>query len=172
MMSTRGCVVLCLQPLLCVFGPAERVSREEECERILSLSDDRDVVFEALNAQFRLIHNRAQILLGICGVLLSTSVVLMTGKIIGQRKLEHQGVIAHLLLGAGATEIAALAMVIIGVLRIQWMTELPGKDVRAWVMTSLAYRDAKTRAYRISILLILISMVLFQTASTLAWVQL
>ena len=125
----------------------ERLTREQECERILQVCgpDDYEAVVRALDVQFRLLHNRAQVLLGICGVLLSTSVVLMTGKLIGP-------VIGALPVCAGAMGIAAAAIVVGGVLRIRWMTQLPGDGVPARIMTSLRLRDSKAYAYRASIL--------------------
>jgi hypothetical protein len=157
-----------------VLGSTDRLTREEECERILNTCgpDHHEAIFMVLDRQFRLLHNRAQVLLAICGVLLSTSVVLMTGKILGSRRLDHQEVIIPLLVVAGSAEIAAAAIVIGGVLRIRWTTQLPGTDLRAWILSSLTYRDSKVFAYHAAIAVLLLSMLCFQTAATLAWVQL
>lgn len=156
-----------------VFESFGRLSREQECERILKAcgAEPREVFF-VLERQFRLLHNRAQVLLGICGVLVSTSIVLMTGKILGRPRLAYHDIIIPLLVGAAAAEITAAAIVVGGVLRIRWITELAGDDIRAWVMTALGYRDSKASAYRASIIVLLFSMLLFQIAATLAWVQL
>jgi len=128
-------------------------------------------VVAALDLQFRLIHNRAQVLLAICGVLLSTSVVLMTGKIIGGSDLAYPSTIGHLLIGAGSTEVIAAAIVVGIVLDVRWMSQLIGDDLRSWTMTSLRYRDRKTVAYRAAIALILISMGLFQSAVVASWIR-
>lgn len=156
-----------------MFESFGRLTRDQECERILRAcgAEPREVFF-VLERQFRLLHNRAQVLLGICGVLVSTSIVLMTGKLLGQPQLEHREIIIPLLVGAAAAEIAAAAIVVGGVLRIRWITELPGDDTRAWIMTVLGYRDSKASAFRTSIVVLLFSMLLFQTAATLTWVQL
>jgi hypothetical protein len=154
-----------------VFG-GERLTREEECERILRVCepDNYEQVFRALDVHFQLLHNRAQVLLGICGVLVSASVLLMTGKLIVRSQIIHLSVIGPLLVGAGGAGIAAAAIVVTGVLRIRWTTELPGEDLRAWVMSSLRYRDSKTLAYRAATIMLLLSMAQFQTAALLAWV--
>lgn len=162
-------VVWCLHDPCCVHSG---LTRDEECERILRVSgDDHQAIIAALDRQFRIIHNRAQVLLAICGVLLSTSVVLMTGKIIGRAKPMPGDPIGKLLIAAGATEIAATAIIVGGVLNVRWMSQLEGRDLREWIGTSLRYRDGKTHAYRLGILLVLISMILYQSAVTLAWLR-
>jgi hypothetical protein len=149
----------------------QRMTREQECDRILRVcgADNYELCFHALDVQFKLLHDRAQLLLGICGVLVSTSVVLMSAKLVVRSRVVHQTVIAPSLLIAGACAIVAAAIVVAGVLRIRWTTELPGSDLRAWIMTSLRYRDAKTAAYRVATLFLLLSMTLFQVAALLAW---
>lgn len=145
------------------------LTRDQECDRILRIAgDDLDDIVEALDRQFKLIHDRAQVLLAICGVLISTSVVLMTGKLIGKPQFKHQELVRMLFWSAGLVEILAAALVVIGVLQVRWMTQLPGASVREWVLASLEYRDQKTRAYRSSILLLVLAMTLFQVAAMLA----
>lgn len=136
----------------------------------ISGAEGHELAYRVLDAQFKLLHDRAQLLLGICGVLVSTSVVLMTGKIIARSVLNQQ-LISPFLVAAGIAAITAAALVVGGVLRIRWMSELPGDSLRDWVMRSLRYRDSKTFAHRASIVLLLISMGLFQTAALLAWLR-
>jgi hypothetical protein len=148
----------------------QRLTRDQECERILEVcGQQHELVFRALDVQFKLLHARAQVLLGIAGVLVSTSVVLMTGKIIIRTRVEHETVISPIVIGAGGAAITAAAIVVGAVLRIRWMTELPGDSLRAWIMSSLRYRDEKTVAYRLAIAALLASMVLFEIAAVLAW---
>lgn len=148
------------------------LTREEECDRILMVcgADRPDRIAKALDMQFRILHNRAQVLLAICGVLLSTSVVLVTAKFFGRPDTRDYDV-ARLLLAASATEVAGAAFVVGGVLNVRWMTELPGDSVRAWVMSALQYRDRKTKAYRTSCALLLVAMLLFQIAAATAWIR-
>lgn len=151
----------------------DRLTPEQEADRILNVCGNRyDQIVHVLDVQFRLMHNRAQVLLAICGVLLSTSVVLMTGKIISRPQLEHREIVSILLIGAGTSEIAAAAVVVGGVLSLRWSSQLPGENLREWVLTSLHYRDSKTNAYRVASFLLLLSMVLFQSAATIAWMEL
>lgn len=162
-----------MHPSINVLGSYERLTREQEADRFLKLyeSDHPDQINHALDVQFRLMHNRAQVLLAICGVLLSTSVILMTGKLIGHPELVHREVVRILLIAAGAAEIAAAGTVVGGVLNVRWSSQLPGDNIRDWILTRLRYRDSKTNAYRVAILLILLSMVLFQSAATIAWLE-
>lgn len=170
-MSTHQ-LVPALHSQAVVFERFERLTREEECDRILQISGSGgyEMAYRVLDAQFKLLHDRAQLLLGLCGVLVSTSVVLMTGKIIA-RSVLHQQLISPLLVAAGAAAIAAAAIIVGGVLRIRWMSELPGTGVREWVMRSLQYRDSKTFAHRTSIMLLLLSMAMFQVSALLAWMR-
>lgn len=156
-----------------MLGSYERLTREQEADRFLKLyeSDHPDQINHALDVQFRLMHNRAQVLLAICGVLLSTSVILMTGKLIGRPELVNREVVRILLIAAGTAEIAAAGTVVGGVLNVQWSSQLPGDNIRDWILSRLRYRDSKTNAYRVAILLILLSMVLFQSAATIAWLE-
>jgi hypothetical protein len=147
----------------------------QECERIVESHGPGDFerISAALDRQFRTIHNRAQLLLGICGVLISASVVVTTGRLIGRRPdFEHQHAAGILLVAAGVLEIAAAGMVVGGVLNIRWSTRQPGEDVHAWVFTNLAYRNRKTRAYQVATVLLLLSMVSYQIAIAIVMLQL
>ena len=151
------------------------LTREEECERILKQHGPADFerISEALDRQFRTIHNRAQLVLGICGVLISASVVVTTGRLIGRRPdFSHKHLAGIMLVIAGVLEIAAAAVVVGGVLHIRWITQQPGDDLPGWVISNLAYRDKKTLAYRWSIALVLTSMISYQIAIAIAMLQL
>jgi hypothetical protein len=152
------------------------LTRDEECDRILESHGPNDFerISEALDRQFRTIHNRAQLLLGICGVLISASVVVTTGRLIGRRpeQIVHKQTAGLLLVVAGVLEIGAAAAVVGGVLNVRWITQQAGEDLRAWLHTNLVYRDRKTLAYRLAIVLILASMLCYQAAISIALLQL
>ena len=64
-------------------------------------------------------------------------------------------------------------MVVAGVMNVRWITQQPGDDLRAWVISNLAYRDSKTLAYqRIGIMLVLLSLTTYQVAVAIALLQL
>ena len=153
----------------------KELTREAECRRILKSHGPASFerISEALDRQFRTIHNRAQLLLGICGVLISASVLVTTGRLIGHHpEFVHQHVAGILLVVAGILEIGAAAIVVGGVLNIRWITQQPGEDLHDWVYSNLAYRDQKTLAYRWAIAFVLLSMLSYQTAIAIALLQL
>lgn len=67
--------------------------------------------------------------------------------------------------------ITAAGVIVGGVLSIRWITQQPGDDLGTSLMTILRSRDAKTVAYRVSIALVLASVVAFQSAIAIALVQ-
>jgi hypothetical protein len=149
------------------------LSREEECGRLLDVyAGDFDRLSIALDRQFRTLHDRAQLILAICGILISASVLVTTGKLIGRPTYEHQRLAGILLAGAGVMEIMAAAVVVGSVLRVRWISQQPGGDLRGWVLSNLAYRDAKTRSYRAAVLLVMLAMLSYTFAVSIALVQL
>jgi hypothetical protein len=151
------------------------LTREKECERIVNSSGltDFERISEALDRQFRTIHNHAQLLLGVCGVLISASVLVTTGRLIGRRpEFQHQHTAGILLVLAGILDIAAAALVVGSVLNIRWITQQPGDDLHGWVFSNLVYRDRKTRAYRLATRLFLLSIISYQIAVATVMLQL
>src|SRR5262249_39698278 len=150
------------------------LTREQECDRILQVyGTDFEGISVALDRQFRTLHNRAELLLGICGVLVSASVLITTGRFIGGRLLlADQPLAGDLLGGAGILAIAAAVIVLGRVLNIRWNTQLPGADMRSWILNNLAHRDKKTRAYRMGTVFVMLSMVAYQIAISVALIQL
>jgi hypothetical protein len=149
------------------------LTREEECERILEHygPEHFEKISDALDGQFRTIHNRAELLLGICGILISANVIVSTGRLLREGDFAHQLAPRVFLAAAGALVMLAAGIVVGGVLRVRWITQQPGDDIRSWVMSNLAYRDAKTRSYRISTLLVLVAMASYEIAVALALTQ-
>ncbi len=150
----------------------KRASREEECKQLLAAYEaNRFEIVKAIESQFNTLHNRAQVLLAICGVLLTSSVMLMTGKLIGGPDLPHLSTASRFMIVGGASDILAAVVAVGGVLRIRWESP-PGRDLHSWVMTRLVYRDRKTRALHISITLLMVAMLLHQVAATIVLVKL
>jgi hypothetical protein len=150
-----------------------RLPLDEECDRLLhAYNSDFDRLTIALDRQFKTLHDRAQLILGICGILISASVLVTTGKIIGRPAYAHQHIAGALLASAGVLDILAAAVVVGSVLRVRWSSRQPGKDLRGWVLSNLRYRDAKTRSYRASVLLVLLSMFAYSIAIAITLVQL
>lgn len=143
-------------------GDARRRRRErrrrDECERILRIyGDDFERLSVMLDRQFQMMHARAAVLLGICGVLISATSVLQLFMIRRPARLEQ----AALLLGGGMALLAA-TIIVVGVLRIRWITDQPGEDVPTWLLSNLSHRDRKTRAYHLGAAAMVVSMLLYE----------
>ena len=152
---------------------AAGLSREQECERILECyGSNFETISVALDRQYSTIQGRAQVVLGICGILISASVLATTtGKLIGRVGTEHPRIAGVVLIAAGIFEVSAAAVVVGSVLSVRWITQLPGADVRSWVMSNLIYRDRKTSFYHVAVTLVLLSMVAYETAIAIALLQ-
>ena len=136
------------------------LTRDEEARRILREygPDAFADIMEVLERQFAVLHNRAQVLLGLCGIIVST-----TG--FSGRLVAGTNVFAQALIIAGvALVLAAAAIVCWGVLHLRWLTMQAGKSIPDWLATSLKYRDTKTKAYRVGLMFLLAGLVLYSGA--------
>lgn len=133
--------------------PRPRLTLDEECDRILSSYGSEPTRLEAIMAmierQFGVLHNRAQVLLTLCGIVIST-----TG--FSGRLIAGTNVAAQVLVIIGVTLVLCSAAVVVwGVQHLSWLTHQRGELMRDWLLTVLAYRDRKTRFYRLGIALML-----------------
>ena len=141
----------------------DHLDREEEADRILAVYGDQNFepIMTMLERQFVVLHNRAQVLLALCGIVITT-----TG--FSGRNIAGTGFEAKVMVIAGvALVLLSAAVVVWGVLHLRWLTMQAGQSTRRWLITSLAYRDRKTRAYRIGIVLMLVGLMLYVGAITL-----
>lgn len=130
---------------------------QQEAERILSFYGETSLepVMAMLERQFVVLHNRAQVLLALCGVVITTTG--FSGRLIAGTNPVAQWLI---ILGLAFALLSA-AVVVWGVLHLRWLTMQAGNDLRSWLDTSLTYRDRKTRLYRVAIVLMLVGLVLY-----------
>lgn len=133
------------------------LSRSEECDRILKEvgNGKLDPIMAMLERQFTVLHNRTQVMLGLCGVVITTTG--FSGRIIAGTNFLAQ----VLIINSVALVLLAAAVVVWSVLHLRWLTQQTGADVRSWLMTALAYRDRKTDAYRVGIALLLVGLTLY-----------
>ena len=121
-------------------------------------------IMAALERQFAVLHNRAQVLLGLCGIIISTTG--FSGRLIAGTDRWAQG----LIIAGVCLVLLAAAVVCWGVLHLRWLTVQRGGTTREWLLTSLAYRDRKTNAYRLGISLMLLGLVSYVAAiSIMLW---
>jgi len=142
------------------------LTREEECERLIELHRELGTgqLVMLFERQLRTLNGRAQHILAICSFLVSSSVVVTAGHLIGRLDFQYERLAAVVLTLAGTLAIAAAAVVCGGVIRLRFTTQQRGVDLRAWILSNLAHRDGKSRAYRLSVLLVLTSLILYQLA--------
>ena len=133
--------------------PQPHLTREQDCERILASYGTEPARLESIMAmierQFAVLHNRAQVLLTLCGIVISTTG--FSGRLIAGTNRP-----AQVLIIAGVSLILASAAVVVwGVQHVRWLTGQDGQLMRGWLLTVLAYRDRKTNFYRLGIALML-----------------
>ncbi len=132
---------------------------QAEIDRIIGFyGEDFATIMAMLERQFTVLHNRAQVLLTLCGIVISTTG--FSGRLIAGTNFAAQLLI---ILGI-AFVLLATAVVSWSVLHLRWLTMQPGDDLRAWLAASLGYRDYKTRCYRISLLVMIFGLALYCAA--------
>ena len=147
--------------------------RADECDHFFELhGSDTSAIRRELESQLGALQGRSQVLLGICGVLLTASVLITTGRIIGPGNYVLARAAGWLLALAGLCDIMATLVIVAGVLNIQWLTRLTNEELRTWLARALAYRDRKTLAYHVALAIALLSMLLYQAAVLIVVVQL
>ena len=124
-----------------MISPMPHLSRPDEARRILDEygKDEFILIMEMLERQFGVLHNRAQVLLGLCGIVITTTG--FSGRIIASTDRTSQ---VCVVVGVSLV-LAAAAVVVWGVLHLRWLTLQPGQTTEQWLMNCLTYRDQKTR---------------------------
>lgn len=142
---------------------ASCLSRTEEADRLIRVygTDGFPRIMEALERQFTILHNRAQVLLALVGIVVTTTG--FSGRLIAGTSTAAQ---VCVILGVGLSLLSAV-VVVWGVLHLRWLTQQPGRDMSDWLLTCLRYRDRKTRAYRLGIVLLLTGLSFYVVAIAL-----
>lgn len=123
---------------------------DQEIARILGEYDGKlPDIMSMLERQFTVLHNRAQVLLTLCGIVISTTG--FSGRIVAGTNETAQILVVS---GVGLILLAAIVCSW-GVLHLRWLTLQKGDDIRAWLRASLRYRNIKTRSYRIAVIIML-----------------
>ncbi len=134
----------------------QHLAREAEARRILNCyGDDLPGIMAMLERQFGVLHNRAQVALVLCGVVISTTG--FSGRLVaGTNRLSQVLIVAGLSL-----VVVAAGVVVRGVLHLRWLTMQGGDSTAQWLVTSLKYRDAKTNYYRVGVVILLVGLILY-----------
>ena len=131
--------------------------RQEEISRIIKIygRDDTRSIMEMVERHFMVLHHRSQVLLGLSGIVITTTG--FSGRLIaGTNDLAK-----WLIISGVALVMAAAATVCYGVLHLRWLTQHPGQEIEEWLDLTLAYRDRKTRFYRVGIVMTMIGLTLY-----------
>jgi hypothetical protein len=132
-------------------------ARQAEINRLIQVygQDDQRSIMEAVERQFMVLHHRSQVLLGLSGIVVTTTG--FSGRLIaGTNQLAQWLIICGV-----ALVMAAAATVCFGVLHLRWISQQPGDGVREWLKYALEYRDRKTRYYRVGIVATMIGLTLY-----------
>lgn len=147
------------------------IRREKEADQILQIyggcrkgdyaNANPKEITSLLERQFAVLTGRAQMLLALSGIVITT-----TG--FSGRAIASTGLLAQWLVVSGIFFVLSGAVAIVwGILRLNWVTQFIDTDVRTTLLEMLAYRDRKTRAYRLGLLLLIIGLTLYVSAIAL-----
>lgn len=138
-----------------------KLTPEQEFDRIMQVYGKQDPL-DALNLlerQLNTLSQRAQMLLGLCGIVIT--VTGFSGRIIAGTNRVAQIFIVS---GVSITLIAA-ALVVGGVMRLHWISQQPPQsDLPQLVRTTLAYRDRKMRYYHLAVYVLLLGLTCYVIA--------
>lgn len=136
-----------------------KVSSDEEVKRILEIHQNNEVdVQRLLTGQFSTLHNRAQVLLGLSGIAITTTG--FSGRAIAGTSRASQ----FLIIAGVSTVLLAAAVVVAGVMQLNWLTQMEGDTLEERLRNTLIYRDRKVRFYRAGLVLLLLGLAMYVAA--------
>jgi hypothetical protein len=142
--------------------PSQRHQREvDQLLHIYGKENLKDII-ALMERQFGVLTGRAQVLLGLCGIVITT-----TG--FSGRAIASTGPMAQwLIVGGIFLVLAGAAAIVWGILQLNWITQfVETADIRPSLLRMLAYRDRKTRAYRLGLILLVMGLTLYVSAISL-----
>lgn len=132
----------------------KKLSSEEELEFLKEIhgADNYPVLFNEIKTSFSLLQMRSQMLLGLATICLT-----ITG-FSGPRMAESNPY-SRFFIGFGLLFVlAAVTALVLGPLRLKWMTSLKAGSLDRTLVLNLHRRDTKTRWYRLATALLLIGL--------------
>jgi hypothetical protein len=129
---------------------------EKETNEILKFFEGNKLnIQRTLENQFAVIYQRSQILLSLCGIVIS--VTGFSGKTIATTNMFSRMV---LITGLAFVLIAG-AITIWGIINIKWITQFHQEDLHSLIMNVLKNRNLKTFYFRLSILFLIVGLTLY-----------
>jgi len=132
-------------------------SRQAEIKHLMRIygPHNQHTIMDVVERQFMVLHHRSQVLLGLAGVVITTTG--FSGRLIaGTNQLAQ-----WLIIGGVFLVMAAAVTVCFGVLHLRWLTQQPGDEAHEWLDRALSYRDRKTRFYRVGIVITILGLSLY-----------
>jgi hypothetical protein len=131
----------------------------EEAARILKLAgDDHLKGYELVERQLGVVTLRTQVLLSLCGIVIT--VTGFSGRAIAQTSFS-----ARLSISVGiCVVLLAAATAIMGVLRVQWMTQVVTEDPLTTLENGIQIRQAKAKYLSASLILFVVGFALYCAA--------
>ncbi|HAI11264.1 MAG TPA: hypothetical protein DCM28_06130 [Phycisphaerales bacterium] len=139
----------------------DKLNTEQEYQRIITVygKDDQLGALNLLERQLNTMTQRAQMLLGLCGIVIT--VTGFSGRIIAGTNRAAQLLIVS---GVSITLISA-ALVVGGVMKLLWITQQPPhEDLPQLIRTTLAYRNRKMRFYHAAVYVLLLGLTCYVIA--------
>lgn len=128
----------------------KKLTPEEEVEFLKEIyGEDYSQLFGVVKESFALLQTRSQMLLGLATICLT-----ITG--FSGPKMAQSNSFSRFFIGFGLSFVlAAVAAVVVGPLRLQWITSWKADTLNETLIENIIRRDSKTRLYRIATFLLL-----------------
>jgi hypothetical protein len=137
-----------------------RLTRDEEVQQITRFHGElgAGAIYTLLERQFAVLTSRAQILLGLCGIMITTTG--FSGRMIaGTNPLAQLMIII-----AMGTVLVAATITVRGLLKLKWLTQFPAANTEEWLEMALDYRDKKTALYDWATIVLTVGLALYAVA--------
>ncbi len=138
----------------------QRLTRDEEVRQIISFHGplESGSIYTLLERQFAVLTSRAQILLGLCGIMITTTG--FSGRMIAGTNPLAQ----FMIIVAMATVLVAATITVRGLLKLNWLTQFPADNHQEWLELALAYRDRKTKLYDWATIVLTVGLAMYAVA--------
>jgi hypothetical protein len=137
-------------------------TRADEIAHLLKLYDHRaEPIMARLEGQLSILATRAQTLLSLAGLTIT-----VTG--FSGASIARSGTVAMWLCVSGLiTVLISAAMTILGILRVEWTTQMKPCELPEAIDHALALRDAKTRAFSRALVVLVLGLGLYVSSVTM-----
>lgn len=142
------------------------VSIDDEARHLIALYDgNAQAIMSTLHSQLAILANRSQTLLSLAGL-----TVTVTG--FSGANIARTGLLGASLLVAGLSIVLLSAVVaLVGILRIEWITQTTPVPLEEAIRIGLARRNAKTRSYELAMALLVVGLALYVSSISILLIK-